>query len=665
MDRTRQFSLACSSVLLVATLLLVWCLFAPGEVAAQQDEAPDAMNATAGDSKAALIIDASGSMKDADVDGGTRMDAAKQASHDLVNSLPDNANLGLLAYGMRESNAPENRDRGCQDIETLVPVGALDRDLLNSKIDEMTPSGYTPIGNSLRAAADELGDEGERTIILVSDGIDTCAPPPVCEVAEELAGEGFDLTIHTVGFKTDEEARKELECVANAGNGEFMEADDTASLAETLKFLAQRDANTYQTAGTEFEYSDTPEDAKWLGEGRYRARVDVPHKDNAGERAPEQFFKLAIPEGHRAIVSTAIIPERQSSGRARDATFHASGKNLENANEDCHAAVTSSSGSGSTKGSAYTPPEPGVRIIDPEQGGDNCDPQEWIVPTEFFLFSGARDKETSGAVADVEVEINFEPILKGSEAAKYPEPTDKNYGDDVPSLEFNDVTAVQGGPSFTQATEVEPGAYSDALVPGEYRFYKIPVEYGQRPVVNLRTGASARGEVEQLNFKLYSPLRMDLGGDSVILYDDNREGDIAGDVVNYRNRERDGRDSKRSNAGTYYVAVSLAQGGDEEVMGVEQPFEIAFDVEGEKEDGPDWRPTDEDGPEPRDTPPGTEDSDDKDGDEQESDQTSTEAQGDSDGGGVSMRTIVIGLIGIGVISLLALIGALLKLRRRQ
>ena len=188
-------------VLAAAALLLVGGFVAPGVAVAQG----------ASGSKAALIVDASGSMLDADVDGGTRMDAAKRAAHELVNDLPDSANLGLLAYGMRVSNAPEDHARGCQDVETLVPVGKLDRGLLNRKIDEMTPSGYTPIGHSLRAAAKELGDEGERTIILVSDGIDTCAPPPVCEVAKELAGEGVDLTIHTVGFKTDEEARKELE----------------------------------------------------------------------------------------------------------------------------------------------------------------------------------------------------------------------------------------------------------------------------------------------------------------------------------------------------------------------------------------------------------------------------------------------------------------------
>ncbi|WP_296150218.1 VWA domain-containing protein, partial [uncultured Corynebacterium sp.] len=206
-------------MLFVVALLGVWGLVAPGDAVAQRDsESSSAESSTESsssaessgssgsneatvDSKAALVLDASWSMAEEDVDGGTRMDAAKQASHDLVNSLPEQANLGLLAYGMRESNAPDNREKGCQDIETLVPVGKLDKDELNSKIDEMSPKGYTPIGNSLKAAADELGDSGERTIILVSDGIDTCAPPPVCEVAKELAGDGFDLTIHTVGFK--------------------------------------------------------------------------------------------------------------------------------------------------------------------------------------------------------------------------------------------------------------------------------------------------------------------------------------------------------------------------------------------------------------------------------------------------------------------------------
>ncbi|MCZ9293536.1 vWA domain-containing protein [Corynebacterium meitnerae] len=612
-------------------------------------------------SKAALIVDASGSMLDADVDGGTRMDAAKRAAHELVDDLPDSANLGLLAYGMRVSNAPEDHERGCQDIETLVPVGKLDRGLLNSKIDEMTPSGYTPIGNSLRAAAEELGDEGERSIILVSDGIDTCAPPPVCEVAKELAGEGFDLTIHTVGFKTDEQARAELECVARVSGGDFLEADDTASLAKSLKFLAQRSAETYQTAGTWFEYADTPEDAKWLGEGRYRTKVDVPFKSDPRDDMPSHFFKLAIPEGHRAIVSTAVLPQRQASGRAREANLHVIGRDLQNANENCRSALASGLGPGSTYGSGYLPPEPGVRVIDPEKGGDNCDSKEWIVPTEFSLLSGVRDELTSGAEADVEVVIDFEPILDEAQVAKYPAPDADKANEDAPQLDFNGATDVKGGTSFSAATEVKPGAYKDALVPGEYRFYKIPVEYGQQPVVNVRTGASERQAADTLNFKLYSPLRIDHGSDSLIFYDESEEGAVAGDVVNYRNREQDGDDSPRAYAGAYYVGVALEQGMADDIMGVEQPFEIVFDVVGEKTDGPDWRPTDKNGPEPSDTPPGDQANNSADASESKE---AAPAQEESEGGGLNWM-VMAGIIAIGILVLLIGVVALIARSRRQ
>ena len=147
-----------------------------------------------------LILDASSSMVEADAEG-TRMDSAKKAASELVESLPETAKMGLTVYGANESDAPDNREQGCKDIDTLVPVGRVDKAKFTSAINGLEPKGYTPMGNSLCKAAEELGDEGERSIILVSDGIDSCAPPPVCEVAKELAEDGVDLGIHTVGFQ--------------------------------------------------------------------------------------------------------------------------------------------------------------------------------------------------------------------------------------------------------------------------------------------------------------------------------------------------------------------------------------------------------------------------------------------------------------------------------
>lgn len=232
-------------VTIVVTLLLAaWTIgfsAIPAPVAAAQDSpSPSGVERPAptgeggkGEAKAELIMDLSGSML-ADDAGGTRLDAAKRASTELIDSLPDDALLGMLVYGQRESSDESNRERGCQDIEVLSPVQKVDKEGLKSRIAGLEAQGYTPIGNALRKAADELGPDGERSIILVSDGIDTCAPPPVCEVAKELAGQGVGLTIHTVGFKVDEEARAELECVAQVSGGQSMTADDATQLADHM-----------------------------------------------------------------------------------------------------------------------------------------------------------------------------------------------------------------------------------------------------------------------------------------------------------------------------------------------------------------------------------------------------------------------------------------------
>src|SRR5699024_7934710 len=144
----------------------------------------------------------------------------------LVDSLPETAVMGMLAYGASESNAPDNRERGCQDIDVLSPVEGIDKEELKSEIGALEAQGYTPMGNALRAAADELGSAWDRSVSLVSDGIAPCEPSPVCEVAEERAGDGFGLAIHTLGFKADEAAQAELEWISEASGGTYVEAEN-------------------------------------------------------------------------------------------------------------------------------------------------------------------------------------------------------------------------------------------------------------------------------------------------------------------------------------------------------------------------------------------------------------------------------------------------------
>ena len=80
-----------------------------------------------------------------------------------------------------------------------------DRAQLRAAVDELVGKGRTPIGRSLLATPGDFADDGRRhQVILVSDGLDNCAPPSPCAAARRVARRGVELTISVVGFALDE-----------------------------------------------------------------------------------------------------------------------------------------------------------------------------------------------------------------------------------------------------------------------------------------------------------------------------------------------------------------------------------------------------------------------------------------------------------------------------
>jgi len=183
-----------------------------------------------------LILDASGSMNGTDDNGVALIDGAKGALARLIGGLPEGSQVGLMVYGHRVPN--DDRANGCRDTELVVPVGPLDRQGLLDAVDGVEAKGFTPIGRSLEEAAAALPD-GRGTVILVSDGEDTCAPPDPCEVAGTLLEQGVDVRVHTVGFflADDDPARSQLQCIADATDGTYHEVDAVEALAAELGAL--------------------------------------------------------------------------------------------------------------------------------------------------------------------------------------------------------------------------------------------------------------------------------------------------------------------------------------------------------------------------------------------------------------------------------------------
>ncbi|MDY0038872.1 MAG: VWA domain-containing protein [Desulforhabdus sp.] len=180
----------------------------------------------AGSTRIVFILDASGSMWGR-VDDATKMESAREVMSDLIASLPENTELGLVAYGHR-------RKGDCQDIEVIAAPGSEDREKMREGIKRLTPKGKTPLAASLTQAGDYLRDhEGDATMVLVSDGLETCGGDP-CAVAKRLHRKKTNLTIHVVGFDVSGRAVEQLQCVAEAGGGRYFQADTVASLAQAL-----------------------------------------------------------------------------------------------------------------------------------------------------------------------------------------------------------------------------------------------------------------------------------------------------------------------------------------------------------------------------------------------------------------------------------------------
>ncbi|GGN31466.1 hypothetical protein GCM10012285_01190 [Streptomyces kronopolitis] len=196
--------------------------------------------------KVELTLDVSGSMRARDIDGQSRMAAAKQAFNEVLDAVPDDVQLGIRTLGANYRG--EDRKVGCKDTRQLYPVGPLDRTEAKTAVATLTPTGWTPIGPALLGAADDLkGGDASRRIVLITDGEDTCAPLDPCQVARDIAAKGIHLTVDTLGLLPDAKTRNQLSCIAEATGGTYTSVEHTKQLRDRVHQLVDRAARPAAT----------------------------------------------------------------------------------------------------------------------------------------------------------------------------------------------------------------------------------------------------------------------------------------------------------------------------------------------------------------------------------------------------------------------------------
>lgn len=176
--------------------------------------------------RAIIVLDGSGSMW-AQIDGKARITIARETLSEVLATLPGDLELGFMTYGHREKG-------NCQDIEMLIEPAPNAGAAISAAAGKINPKGMTPISDAVRLAAEDLlFTEQKATVILITDGLETCEVDP-CALASDLEAQGIDFTTHVLGFGLSDEEGQQVACLAENTGGKYLSANDGDALVEAL-----------------------------------------------------------------------------------------------------------------------------------------------------------------------------------------------------------------------------------------------------------------------------------------------------------------------------------------------------------------------------------------------------------------------------------------------
>ncbi len=176
--------------------------------------------------KLAIAFDGSGSMM-LPYGGTTRLNAAKAAGVDLVNSIDKNVEIGFVEI----NGCPASKNHG------FFPPSQ--RAGLTSTMNRVYPNerdNKTPLVHGLNTLSKMLdGVNTDDVGILISDGVDTCGithSVDLCSLARKLHQRKPRLKVHVILISDEVESAK---CIANITGGKVYKPRDANQIRVSLK----------------------------------------------------------------------------------------------------------------------------------------------------------------------------------------------------------------------------------------------------------------------------------------------------------------------------------------------------------------------------------------------------------------------------------------------
>jgi len=153
---------------------------------------------------AVLAIDTSNSMQ------GARFEAAKAAASAYLSTVPANIYVGIVTF----DDTVKRR---------LEP--SLDREAARSVLSSLVLAKNTSLYDGVRTAVSMAGTEGQRTILVLSDGIDT-TKTTISQVTSGIKNAG--VLVDAVALEQSSADSGPLRAMTEAGKGQFINADPAA-----------------------------------------------------------------------------------------------------------------------------------------------------------------------------------------------------------------------------------------------------------------------------------------------------------------------------------------------------------------------------------------------------------------------------------------------------
>ena len=181
-----------------------------------KDYPAKAQSASSVERSTILLIDRSGSMRE------SGMATVRASVTQFLQSVPKDVKVGVVSFA----------DKPNVDVAPTT-----DHPAVQAAVDGLRSSGDTALYDGLSLAIDTLGTNGDRTILILSDGKDTISTMKAQPAEQKLKASGIQAQV--IAFKTSYTDNLALGYLAAAGQGSVTAVENSAGVAGAFSSAAK------------------------------------------------------------------------------------------------------------------------------------------------------------------------------------------------------------------------------------------------------------------------------------------------------------------------------------------------------------------------------------------------------------------------------------------